>query len=281
MAPGSASTTASRPTSWATSSLSRGFKSGGYNVRAQSNIFPESAEPFDDETLDMGEMGVKSTLADGRLVLNTAIFYGQYKDIQVSTFTSYDGNGDGIEESFFGNFINAGNATLQGVEVEFNFNSDSWFGMNGYVSYLDATPDELPRREPRRLRRHPGHHQRPGVDRALRANVDFPLFGGLLTGSLGYSYRDDSTLTNEGGQYPGRPGQPLLPLMQPSFGVWDTWVSWLAPNGNVADRPGRQEPGRRGVPDQRLQPAVARRRAGLVRRAALLLRHRRVPVLTP
>ena len=35
--------------------VSRGFKSGGFNVRAQSTIFPESAEPFDDEVLDMGE----------------------------------------------------------------------------------------------------------------------------------------------------------------------------------------------------------------------------------
>ncbi len=31
-------------------SYSRGFKSGGFNVRAQATVFPESAEPFDDET---------------------------------------------------------------------------------------------------------------------------------------------------------------------------------------------------------------------------------------
>src|SRR5687767_7480035 len=95
-------------------SLSRGFKSGGFNVRAQSNVFPKSAEPFDDEVLTVGEAGLKSVLLDSRLVLNSAIFHGKYEDIQVSTFTAFDANGDGIEESFFGNFINAGNATMNG-----------------------------------------------------------------------------------------------------------------------------------------------------------------------
>ena len=116
--------------------------------------------------------------------------------------------------------------------MEFNFNSDSWFGMNGYVSYLDATPDEFLDENRDGFVDTQVITNAPEWTAALRGNVDFPLFGGLFTGSLGYSYRDDSTLTNEGGQYPGRPGQPLLPLMQPAFGVWDTWVSWLAPNGN-------------------------------------------------
>ena len=40
--------------------LSRGFKSGGFNIRAQSNVFPESALPFKNETLDVAEVGIKS-----------------------------------------------------------------------------------------------------------------------------------------------------------------------------------------------------------------------------
>ena len=125
--------------------LSRGFKSGGFNVRAQSTVFPESAEPFDDEVLTVGEVGLKSVLADGQLVLNSAVFYGKYEDVQVSTFTAYDSNGDGVEDAFFGNFLNAGNATMKGVEVEFDTSSRDvdWFGVNGFVSYLDLTPDEF------------------------------------------------------------------------------------------------------------------------------------------
>ena len=35
---------------------SRGFKSGGYNVRAQTTFFPESGLPFDDEVLTVVEV---------------------------------------------------------------------------------------------------------------------------------------------------------------------------------------------------------------------------------
>ena len=125
--------------------LSRGFKSGGFNVRAQATAFPRSAEPFDDEVLDVAEVGLKSVLADRQLVLNTAAFYGDYKDIQVSTFTAYDSNGDGVDDAFFGDFLNAGNATLKGLEVEFDWNPRDvqWFGLQGNLSWLDAKPDSF------------------------------------------------------------------------------------------------------------------------------------------
>ena len=242
--------------------LSRGFKSGGFNVRAQSTVFPESAEPFDDEVLTVGELGLKSTLAGGQLVMNSAIFYGSYEDVQVSTFTAYDSNGDGDEDAFFGNFLNAGNATMKGVEVEFDFSSHSveWFGINGFVELPRPHPGRVPRREQRRLRRYPGDHQRPRVHRRLHFNFDFPAFGGLLTASVGGAYRDEAILTNEGGQYPGRPGQPLLPISQPAYELYDAWVSLALARCQLASGSERQEPDGRGVPDQRLQHPVARHR---------------------
>lgn len=214
--------------------LSQGFKSGGFNVRAQSTVFPESAEPFDDEVLTVGEAGLKSVLADGHLVLNTAVFYGKYEDVQVSTFTAYDSNGDGVEDAFFGNFLNAGNATMKGVEVEFDISSHKvdWFSVNGFVSYLDLTPDEFLDEN------HDGFVDTQVISNApeftggLHLNFDFPVLGGLLTASVGGAYRDDAILTNEGGQYPGRPGQPLLPLAQPAYELYDAWVSWLSPDAN-------------------------------------------------
>ena len=72
----------------------------------------------------------------------------------------------------------------------------------------------------------------PEFTGALRANLDFPLFGGLLTASVGYSYRDESVLTNEGGARPepGRQSEPLLPIVQPSFSLVDAWIGWLSPD---------------------------------------------------
>jgi iron complex outermembrane recepter protein len=163
-------------------------------------------------------------------VLNAAAFYGAYDDVQVSTFTAFDSNGDGVADAFFGNFLNAGDATLQGVEVEFDFASQTigWLGLAGNLSYLDAEPDSFLDENRDGFVDTQVITNAPEFTGSLRVNLDFPLFGGLLTGSLQASYRDESVLTNEGGQFPGRPGQPLLPITQPSYTSYDAWFSWLS-----------------------------------------------------
>ncbi len=213
--------------------VSRGFKSGGFNVRAQSSFFPESAEPFDDEVLTVGEVGIKSVLANRSLILNTAVFYGDYEDIQVSTFTSFDSDGNGTDDAFFGNFLNAGNATVQGLEVELDWTSPtvSWLGLAGNVSYLDAEPDEFLDENNDGFVDTQVISNAPELTGSLRLNLDFPAWGGLITSSVGWSYRDDSVLTTEGGPDPRNPAQPLLPLVQPSFDIWSAWVSWLSGDG--------------------------------------------------
>jgi iron complex outermembrane receptor protein len=210
-------------------SVSRGFKSGGFNVRAQSNAFPKSAEPFDDEILTVGEFGVKSVLDEGLLVLNSALFHGQYKDIQVSTFTAFDANGDGVEESFFGNFLNAGNATMNGVEVEFSkdFRGIDWLNVNGFASYLDLEPDEFLDENRDGFVDTQVITNAPKWTGGLRLNFDFPVARGLLTASIGGSYRSESVLTNEGGAFAG---QPVRPIVQDAYMLYDAWVSWLSPD---------------------------------------------------
>ncbi len=211
-------------------SLNQGFKSGGYNVRAQSTLFPETALPFDDEVMTVAELGVKTVLANRQLVLNGAVFYGDYTDIQVSTFTSYDSDGDGVDDAFFGNFLNAGDATVQGLELEYAYSSDTWFGLSGFLAYLDAEPKDFLDANNDGFVDTQVITNAPELTGAMRVNVDFPAFGGLITGSLGYSYRDDSVLTNEGGPDPRNPSQPLLPIVQDAFGLVDAWVAWLSPN---------------------------------------------------
>ena len=58
---------------------------------------------------------------DQRLFLNLAAFHNKYEDIQLSVFTAYDSNGDGTDDAFFGDFTNAGEGTVNGVEVEYQF----------------------------------------------------------------------------------------------------------------------------------------------------------------
>ena len=215
-------------------SVSRGFKSGGFNVRAQATRFPQSAEPFDDEVLTVGELGLKSVLLDSRLVLNTALFHGKYEDIQVSTFTAYDSNNDGTEDAFFGNFLNAGSATMNGAEVELDFTpaAVNWLNVSGFVSWLDLEPDDFLDANRDGFVDTQVITNAPEWTGGLRLNFDFPLAGGLLTASAGAAYRADAILTNEGGQYPGRPGVPLLPIRQDAYTLYDAWLSWLSGDGH-------------------------------------------------
>jgi iron complex outermembrane receptor protein len=83
-------------------SASRGFKSGGFNIRANTTAVPRSGEPFDDEKVDSFEVGSKMAMLDQRLFLNLAYFHNKYEDIQLSVFTALPGGG------FFGDFTNAG-----------------------------------------------------------------------------------------------------------------------------------------------------------------------------
>lgn len=208
--------------------ISRGFKSGGFNVRAQSNFFPESALPFDDEQLTNLELGLKGTFLDDQLVLNTAVFRGDYEDVQVSTFTGFDSDNDGQDDSFFGNFLNAGDATIQGIEVEFTIQPTGieWLSLSGNANYLDASPDSVVDLNGNGLVDTQVITNAPERSAALFANVDFPAFGGSLVANLGLSYRDKSVLTNE--------GEGVEPLIQPAFTLWGASFGYISGDGRFS-----------------------------------------------
>ena len=122
---------------------SRGFKSGGYNIRAQATAVPRSADPFDDEQVDSYEVGTKMGLLDQTLFLNLAAFHNKYNDIQLSVFTAYDSNGDGSDDAFFGDFTNAGSGTVNGFELEYQWLPSQHWAFTGNLAWLDAKYDEF------------------------------------------------------------------------------------------------------------------------------------------
>jgi outer membrane receptor protein involved in Fe transport len=77
-------------------SAANGYKAGGYNLSRVTNA-PSAADPlgispnfdthFPRETVESGEVGIKTTLFDRTLRLNAAFFYQRYKDFQLNTFT--------------------------------------------------------------------------------------------------------------------------------------------------------------------------------------------------
>jgi iron complex outermembrane receptor protein len=123
--------------------VSRGFKSGGFNIRAQATQFPNSRLPFEDEQVTSFEIGAKNSFLDDTVFLNLAYFHNDYKDIQLSVFTSFDSNGDGTNDAFFGDFTNAGAGTVQGVELEYAIQLTDTFSVQGNLAHLDAEYDEF------------------------------------------------------------------------------------------------------------------------------------------
>ena len=74
-------------------SYSRGYKAGGYNLdqeavgnRDENGNFVDQSR-FDPETSDSFELGMKGQFLDGRLTVNTALFYTTFDDFQLNTFT--------------------------------------------------------------------------------------------------------------------------------------------------------------------------------------------------
>jgi iron complex outermembrane receptor protein len=114
-------------------SVSRGFKSGGFDGRAND---ASGAAPYDPETLWAYEAGLKSMLMDRRLVANMAVFWNDYTDLQLSSFSADGGGG------FIALFTNAGAATIRGVELELTARPIAQLTLNATVGYLDAQYDE-------------------------------------------------------------------------------------------------------------------------------------------
>ena len=85
-------------------SATRGYKSGGFDARANN---PFSFEFEEEETTSL-EVGAKNTLLNNALELNVAIFLTDYDDLQISQF-------DG---SLGFNVGNAANTEVRGIELD-------------------------------------------------------------------------------------------------------------------------------------------------------------------
>lgn len=102
-------------------SISKGFKSGGFDIFG-------TGSSFDEEEVWAYEVGLKNTLLDNKLRLNLSGFYYDYSDLQVTQFP-----GDGTQ------FIsNAATAEIYGLEVDFELIANAWLSVDGGLSILDA-----------------------------------------------------------------------------------------------------------------------------------------------
>ena len=133
----------------------RGYKSGGFNGETDVSALigspfscstapgqaSELCNPYKPELVDSYEVGIKSRLADGKVILNLAGFWDEHKDIQLSVFTAKSAASSIV--------TNAAKARIRGLELEAIVKPIPALTINGslavleskYKSYMDGGVD--------------------------------------------------------------------------------------------------------------------------------------------
>ena len=107
-------------------SYARGFKSGGFNY---PSVGTQALKP---ETLDMLELGWKAELFNNSMRINAALFYYDYKDLQVTRAASASGGGVTVTTE------NAANAKILGLEGDVIWRPTERITISGGLSLQDA-----------------------------------------------------------------------------------------------------------------------------------------------
>ena len=173
--------------------FTKGFRSGGYNLRNTSPTAPPG--PFDEEEQDSFEAGLKSELAGGRVRMNVAAFHNRIYGMQRQV-TFADAAGGAIQIT-----ANTADATIQGLEAEVLAALGRSGTLSGFVGYTDGAYDEV---------RHDldGDGSTVGDDRFKLPRLAKLTYGvegrhtrtlgdgGELTLRASFAHRDDSEITD-------------------------------------------------------------------------------------
>ncbi|HLW25934.1 MAG TPA: TonB-dependent receptor [Steroidobacteraceae bacterium] len=116
-------------------SYSRGFKSGGFDMRGNAAVFPGTEQGYSSETADNYEAGIKTTLLDDTLLLNFTVFYDPYRNAQIpiQQFVSYLGTPTNLTA-----ILNAGKQINQGAELETVWRPMQPLTLGLNLGYLDS-----------------------------------------------------------------------------------------------------------------------------------------------
>ena len=214
--------------------VAKGFKSGGFNGRANSAA--ESTE-YDRETVWSYEAGFKSRIAS-QLTLNGAVFHNDYRDFQARV-------GGSELDPIFGasptlSVLNAGKLRIRGAELEAAWTPVRGLLLDSQIGYLDADYKEFDD-----VRFEDG-------SRAFQTPAFSPKwtmrFGGQYTADLGgsgsltiggqsrYKSRTALAVDNTFVLYPvfGSPGvgtdEEVDGLFQKGYWLHDARIVWEAPS---------------------------------------------------
>lgn len=198
-------------------SVSRGYKSGLYNV-----FGGPTAPPVESQIVDAYELGLKTELAAGTLRLNGALFYNDFQDIQVRTI-----NASGSTLT-----LNAAAARIQGVDIDFMALLSERLSLQGGVVYIDGEYTNFPRSPGFALPPPPAGGLVPTtVDATGRATQFTPEWVGTLAAHY--------TVPTDTGEFELAAGwhynsgffwEPSNFVPQPSYSLVNASLKWTAPS---------------------------------------------------
>ena len=108
--------------------FSKGYKPGGFNPPIAPEFQSDTAFAFNEEEVDAIEIGFKSTLLDGQLILNGSAFVYDYTGLQVTRIR----NNSSINENI--------DADISGIELEWTWQPANLqnLGIDGSFSWLNT-----------------------------------------------------------------------------------------------------------------------------------------------
>jgi iron complex outermembrane receptor protein len=169
---------------------SKGFRAGGFNGRPGTGQYLAAAIPYDPETVDNFELGMKSEWVNGRVRFNAAIFNMDYKNKQEEQ-SVYTGVGTGQQTIV----VNAGEATIRGLEVDLNWLVSEVFSLNGNLGLLDAKFDELEDPDTGTDLSYLELRRAPEVTATIEPILTFDAGNGVIVARVAWHYVDDMEVT--------------------------------------------------------------------------------------
>jgi outer membrane receptor protein involved in Fe transport len=215
-------------------SFARGYKAGGFNLDQQAGNCVPGAGPsqgcpaglvpdtsitpeFELEKVNAYELGLKSAWLDGQLFVNTAVFFTEFKNFQLNTFT---GTGFII--------TNVPKVKSRGAEIELQYSPLEGLFLTGGVTYADTRYGDNFNGEIATVKVLEGQritHAPPWqASAAILLERPLPASGWTWTGNVNMSYRGRHNT-----------GSDLdHPKIQDAFTLWNASFGLVSPDGQWA-----------------------------------------------
>ena len=197
--------------------ISRGFRSGGQNLRASSAI---TFVPFQPETVNEIEVGTKNQFFHRRLRLNVAAYRSKLKDAQRTTFQFNAAN-----SQLFTILGNAAGVRVWGLEADatailfegFQLSANGSLTKPKYTKYSEAPTPQNPTGD-RRAERFDGV---PEKTFSLTANYERDVDVGRLRLNVNYSWQSKTPLFSWNNPLDPNNAALIAATTTPAGGIWN------------------------------------------------------------